>query len=72
MADVLELCRERWKDFKRRTRRDMSEQCDGFKTKDGNKDRKSLRILRSLEGKVLLGRKAETNYNGTKIAFKPT
>ena len=50
----------------------MIEKCDGFKTKDGNKDRKSLRILRSLEGKVLLGRKAETNYNGTKIAFKPT
>ena len=38
MADVLELCRERWKDFKRTTRRDVIEQCDGFKTKDGSKE----------------------------------
>ena len=54
MADVLELCRERWKDFKRRTRRDVIEKCDGFKTKDGSKDRKALRTLRCHEGKGLL------------------
>ena len=51
MADVLELCRERWKDFERTTRRDVFEKCDGFKTKDGNKDRKELRTLRSLRAK---------------------
>ena len=72
MADVLELCREQWKDFKRTTRKDVIEQCDGFKTKDGNKDRKALRTLRSLEGKGLLESKAETTDNGTEIAFKPT
>ena len=72
MADVLELCRERWKDFERTTRRDVIEKCDGFKTKDGNKDRKALRTLRSLEGKGLLESKAETTDNGTEIAFKPT
>ena len=66
-ADVLELCRERWKDFKRTTRKDVIEQCDGFKTKDGNNDRKALRTLRSLEGKGLLESKAET----TEITFKP-
>ena len=73
MADVLELCRERWKDhFKRTTRKDVIEKCDGFKTKDCNKDRKALRTLRSLEGKGLLESKAETTDNGTEIAFKPT
>ena len=72
-ADVLELCRERWKDnFKRTTRKDVIEKCDGFKTKDGNKDRKALRALRSLEGIGLLESKAETTENGTEIAFKPT
>jgi len=72
-ADVLELCRERWKDhFKRTTRKDVIEKCDGFKTKDGNKDRKALRALRSLEGMGLLESKAETTENGTEIAFKPT
>ena len=73
MADVLELCRERWKDhFKRTTRKGVIEKCDGFNTKDGNKDRKALRTLRSLEGKGLLESKAETTDNGTEIAFKPT
>ena len=72
-ADVLELCRERWKDhFKRTTRKDVIEKCDGFRTKDGNKDRKALRTLRSLEGMGLLESKAETTENGTEIAFKPT
>ena len=69
MADVLELCRERWKDhFKRTTRKDVVQQCDAYK----DKDRKALRHLRSLEGKGLLESKAETTENGTEIAFKPT
>ena len=38
----------------------------------GNKDRKALRTLRSLEGKGLLESEAETTENGTEIAFKPT
>jgi hypothetical protein len=38
----------------------------------GNKDRKALRTLRSLEGKGLLESKDETTDNGTEIAFKPT
>ena len=71
-ADVLELCRERWREFKRMTRRDVIEHCDGFKTKDGNKARKALRAQRSLEGMDLLESKAETTDNGTEIAFKPT
>ena len=68
MADVLELCRERWKDFKRTTRKDVVQHCDSFK----DKDRKALLTLRSLEGKQLLESKAETTDNGTEIAFKPT
>ena len=64
MADVLELCRERWRDFKRTTRKDVVQHCDSFK----DKDRKALRTLRSLEGKGLLETKAEA----TEIAFKPT
>ena len=68
MADVLELCRERWREFKRTTRRDVVEQCDGFK----DKDRKALRYLRSLEDKGLLESKADTTENGTEITFKPT
>ena len=68
MADVLELCRERWKDFKRTTRKDVVQHCDSFR----DKDRKALRTLRSLEGKQLLESKAETTDNGTEIAFKPT
>ena len=72
MADVLELCRERWEKLKRTTCRHVVEKCDAFKTKDGNKDRKALRTLRSLEGKGLLESKAETTENGTEIAFKPT
>ena len=71
-ADVLELCRERWQKFKRTTRGDVVQHCDAFKTKDGSKDRKALRTLRSLEGKGLLESKAETTDNGTEIAFKPT
>ena len=68
MADVLELCRERWRDFKRTTRKDVVQHCDSFK----DKDRKALRTLRSLEGKQLLESKAETTDSGTEIAFKPT
>ena len=34
MADVLELCRERWRKLKRTTRRDMVHHCDSFKDKD--------------------------------------
>ena len=68
MADVLELCRDRWKNFQRTTRKDVVQHCDGFK----DKDRKALRALRSLEGKELLESKAETTDNGTEIAFKPT
>ena len=71
-ADVLELCRERWQKFKRTTRGDVVQHCDAFKNKDGSKDRKALRTLRSLEGKGLLESKAETTDNGTEIAFKPT
>ena len=72
MADVLELCRERWQKLKRTTRGDVVQHCDGFKTKDGSKDRKALRTLRSLEGKGLLESKAETTDNCTEIACKPT
>ena len=68
MADVLALCRERWQQFKRTTRRDVVQHCDGFK----DKDRKALRYLRSLEAKELLESKAETTENGTEISFKPT
>ena len=50
MADVLELCRERWKDPKRTTRKDVVQHCDAYK----DKDRKSLRTLRSLEENGLL------------------
>ena len=71
-ADVLELCRERWQKFKRTTRGDVVQHCDAFKNKDGSKDRKALRTLRSLEGNGLLESKAETTDNGTEIAFKPT
>ena len=68
MADVLELCRERWRELKRTTRKDVVQHCDSFK----DKDRKALRTLRSLEGKQLLESKAETTESGTEIAFKPT
>ena len=50
----------------------MVQHCDGFKTKDSNKDRKALLTQRSLEGKGLLESKAETTDNGTEITFKPT
>ena len=66
------MCREQWKDLKRTTRKDVVQQCDAYKDKDGNKDRKALRTLRSLEGKGLLESKAKTTDNGTEIAFKPT
>ena len=66
MADVLELCRERWREFKRTTRKDVVQQCDAYK------DRKALRHLRFLEANGLLESKAETTENGTEIAFKPT
>ena len=68
MADVLELCRERWRDFKRTTRKDVVQHCESFK----DKDRKALRTRRSLEGKQLLEIKAKTTDSGTEIAFKPT
>ena len=68
MADVLELCRERWRQHKRTTRKDVVQHCDSFK----DKDRKGLRTLRSLEGKGLLESKAETTDNGTEIALKST
>ena len=32
-ADVLELCRERWREFKRTTRKDVVQQCDAYKDK---------------------------------------
>ena len=67
-SDVLELCRERWKEFKRTSRRDVVQHCDAYK----DKDRKALRHLRSLEGNGLLESKAETTENGTEISFKPT
>ena len=66
------MCRERWKVLKRTTRKDVVQQCDAYKDKDGNKDRKALRALRSLEGKGLLESKAETTNTGREIAFKPT
>ena len=72
MADVLELCRERWQKLKRTTRGDVVQHCHGFQTKDSQKDRKALRALRSLEGKGLLESKAETTDNGTEIALKST
>ena len=68
MDDVLELCRERWREFKRTTRRDVVQHCDAYK----DKDRKALRHLRFLEANGLLESKAETTENGTEIAFKPT
>ena len=66
MADVLELCNERWQKFKRKTLKDVVRHCDSFK------DRKALRTLRSLEGKQLLESKAETTDTGTEITFEPT
>ena len=68
MADVLELCRERWRQLKRTTRKDVVQQCDAYK----DKDRKALRHLRFFEANGLLESKAETTENGTEIAFKPT
>ena len=68
MADVLELCRKRWREFKRSTRRDVVQHCDGFK----DKDRRALRYLRKLEENGLLESKAETTENGTEITFRPT
>ena len=66
MADVLELCRERWKDFKRTTRKDVVQHCDNFK----DKDRKVLRTLRSLDGKGLLESKAEATDNCTGVLLR--
>jgi hypothetical protein len=66
MADVLELCRERWRELKRTTRRDVVQHCGSFK------DRKALRTLRSLENKGLLESKFRTTDTGTEIAFEPT
>ena len=68
MADVLELCRERWREFTRTKRKDVVQHCDSFK----GRDCKALRKLRSLEGKGLLENKTETTDNGAEIAFKPT
>ena len=64
MADVLALCRERWQQHKRTTRKDVVRECSTYK----DNDRKALRHLRSLEGMGLLESKANT----TEIGFKPT
>ena len=67
MADVLALCRERWQELKRTTRRDVVQHCDGIK----DKDRRALRYLRSLEDKGLLESKADTTENGTRSLSSP-
>ena len=64
MADVLELCRERWKQLKHTSSTDVLREINSYK----ENDRKALRHLRSLEYKGLLESKAEA----TCIAFKPT
>ena len=64
MADVLELCRERWKQLKHTSSTDVLREINSYK----ENDRKALRHLRSLESKGLLESKAEA----TCIAFKPT
>ena len=64
MADVLALCRERWQQLKRTTRKDVVRECSAYR----DNDRKALRHLRSLEGMGLLESKADT----TEIGFKPT
>ena len=55
MAGVLELCRERWQQLKRTTRKDVVRECSANK----DNDRKALRHLRSLEEKGLLESKAD-------------
>ena len=64
MADVLALCRERWQQLKRTTRKDVVRECNAYK----DNDRKALRHLRSLEEKGFLESKADN----TEIGFKPT
>ena len=64
MADVLALCRERWQQLKRTTRKDVVRECSANK----DNDRKVLRHLRSLEEKGLLESKADNK----EITFKPT
>ena len=64
MADVLELCRERWKQLKHTSNTDVLREINSYK----ENDRKALRHLRSLECKGLLESKAEATW----IAFKPT
>ena len=64
MADVLALCRERWQQLKRTTRKDVVRECNAYM----DNDRKALRHLRSLEEKGFLESKADN----TEIGFKPT
>ena len=64
MADVLALCRERWQQHKRTTRKDVIRECSAYR----DNDRKALRHLRSLEEKGLLESKADN----AEITFKPT
>ena len=64
MADVLALCRERWQQLKRTTRKDVVRECNAYK----DNDRKALRHLRSLEERGFLESKADN----TEIGFKPT
>ena len=67
MADVLELCRERWEQLKRTTVKDVIQHCNRFK-----EGRQALRTLRSLESKRLLDGKEQTTDKGKEITFKPT
>ena len=64
MDDVLELCRERWKQLKHTSSTDVLREINSYK----ENDRKALRHLRSLECKGLLESKAEATW----IALKPT
>ena len=67
MADVLELCNERWQKFKRKTLKDVVRHCDGFK----DKDRRALRYLRKPEENGLLESKAETTENAPRSLSSP-
>ena len=67
MADVLELCRERWEQLKRTTVKDVIQHCNRFK-----EGRQALRTLRSLESKRLLDGKEQITDKGKEIAFKPS
>ena len=64
MADVLALCRERWQQLKRTTRKDVVRECNAYR----DNYHKALRHLGSLEEKGFLESKADN----TEIGFKPT